>query len=679
MLASLVSRMSLDEEKRCEVDHKNFDKTQNLHLGGPDGHINEHVHLKHDAWLAPIPSVPTLKPTMDQMDNFVEYIASKESLLTEFGGVKIQPPRKWKQPSLELTDDVKFFARVQSLPADGDGSESTVRAVQTINNGKETLSFKAFKKTALKTEEALAFKLGFENKKCSVEEIEKHYWRTAMFGIGKNGAKVDILYGADFDFESKHPDAKEFARVHGWKRDTANAGPKWHVGNINRASVLRHLPVMPGITRPMFYIGCMFSSFLWHVEDALLYSVSYVHKYRNSKQKTWYVVPPGEAEKVEKYVLRDRTVTEGEFDADTGTGKDLSKSPNRGNKESIIDPDFEERLAQALLASKTTLIPPYNLAEQGITVFSMNHTPGTFVVTAPRAYHCGFNSGFNLAEATNFALPSWLKTARKAEEIGRRHLKPLQVTREYLLFREACEIASEKGPWFSNKTYVTRITGELETDLLDGAKMIHWARMNLGWDIVSIDSPLVRPYHSALVATLGGGILCGICYYASYFFTAICRNCREIEPRCLMHWGGKTAVCNNGSHKMTIIVRHDPLYLLGILESCEKYTGIELDPESRTIRQQTFMQAFEKSGELDGFLPMGKMDNQEKSSSEIQDIVGGRMKTVLKPKRTVRVRLGAIKKRLWATKRAPKVKESIIRVSAPEATSPQKEVNEAGA
>ena len=38
--------------------------------------------------------------------------------------------------------------------------------------------------------------------------------------------------------------------------------------------------------------------------------------------------------------------------------------------------------------------------------------PREFVICRPSGYHCGFNAGFNIAEAVNFALPRWLDIAK---------------------------------------------------------------------------------------------------------------------------------------------------------------------------------------------------------------------------------------------------------------------------
>lgn len=40
------------------------------------------------------------------------------------------------------------------------------------------------------------------------------------------------------------------------------------------------------------------------------------------------------------------------------------------------------------------------------------HREGEFMVTRAAGYHSGFNFGFNVAEAVNFALPSWFEIAK---------------------------------------------------------------------------------------------------------------------------------------------------------------------------------------------------------------------------------------------------------------------------
>lgn len=61
------------------------------------------------------------------------------------------------------------------------------------------------------------------------------------------------------------------------------------------------------------------------------------------------------------------------------------------------------------LRHKNTLIHPKVLQKAGIKMRKIVHNEGEFIVIRDSAYHSGFNAGFNIAEAVNFALPHWIK------------------------------------------------------------------------------------------------------------------------------------------------------------------------------------------------------------------------------------------------------------------------------
>ena len=66
------------------------------------------------------------------------------------------------------------------------------------------------------------------------------------------------------------------------------------------------------------------------------------------------------------------------------------------------------------LRHKMCLISPHILRQNSIPYNKVVQHTGEIMITFPCGYHSGFNSGFNIAEAVNFAIEPWLKIANKA-------------------------------------------------------------------------------------------------------------------------------------------------------------------------------------------------------------------------------------------------------------------------
>ena len=125
----------------------------------------------------------------------------------------------------------------------------------------------------------------------------------------------------------------------------------------NRCSIVQMLPKdvestlrlikgeIPGVTAPMLYVGMLFATFAWHVEDHNLYSINYHHL---GAPKTWYGVPETDADSFEQ-VVRDRIYTDA-----------LRKAAEEGRS------DYEQEvLVQRTLLEKTTMFSPQLLLQAG--------------------------------------------------------------------------------------------------------------------------------------------------------------------------------------------------------------------------------------------------------------------------------------------------------------------------
>ncbi|TYJ51548.1 hypothetical protein B9479_007876 [Cryptococcus floricola] len=206
----------------------------------------------------------------------------------------------------------------------------------------------------------------------SEDDVEREFWRLTESSLDT----VDVEYGADIH-SSTHGSAGPTLET--FPEDPYARDP-WNLNNmpILKDSLLRYIKSdISGMTVPWIYIGMMFSAFCWHNEDHYTYSANYMYW---GETKTWYGVAGDDAEKFE--------------------GAMRSEAPDL----------FEQQ--PGLLFQLITMMNPGRLAQAGVKVVACDQRPNEFVVTFPKAYHCGFNHGINMNEAVNFALPDWLSDGK---------------------------------------------------------------------------------------------------------------------------------------------------------------------------------------------------------------------------------------------------------------------------
>ncbi len=70
------------------------------------------------------------------------------------------------------------------------------------------------------------------------------------------------------------------------------------------------------------------------------------------------------------------------------------------NFEKAIKSEAPELFEQqpSLLFQLVTMMNPGRLRQRGVNVSACDQRPGEFVVTFPKAYHCGFNHGVSKRE-----------------------------------------------------------------------------------------------------------------------------------------------------------------------------------------------------------------------------------------------------------------------------------------
>jgi len=381
---------------------------------------------------------PVYHPTEEEFKDTLKYIESIRPTAEPYGICRIVPPSSWKPPCLlkekSTWENSKFSTRVQKVdklqnrtsskkstrggmmkkrrklsePEESSNPNHSRMGVQQnperfgFEPGPE-LTLQKFQKYADYFSEQYFRKDASMNSPPSVEDIEGEYWRI----VENPTEEIEVIYGADLEtgtfgsgFPKLSPETKSDI-------EDKYAQSGWNLNNLPRlqGSVLSFEGGdISGVLVPWVYVGMCFSSFCWHVEDHHLYSLNYLHW---GAPKMWYGVPGKDAVNLESAMRKHL-------------------------------PDlFEEQ--PDLLHNLVTQFSPSLLKSEGVQAYRCVQREGEFVLTFPRAYHAGFNCGFNCAEAVNVAPIDWLPVGQNAVELYRQQARKITVSHDKLLLGAARE------------------------------------------------------------------------------------------------------------------------------------------------------------------------------------------------------------------------------------------------
>ena len=353
---------------------------------------------------------------------------------------------------------------------------------------------------------------GRKTREVSLDECEREFWRI----LASPDETVEVEYGADLhtlETGSGFPTKSNRGRY----KETLDAyvDSPWNLNNMSlqSKSVLSQMNVdISGMKIPWAYVGMCFSCFCWHVEDHWSYSINYLHM---GEPKTWYGVSGLDADKFE---LAMKTTA----------------------------PELFER-SPDLLHHLVTIMNPSLLQQSGVAVHKIHQKAGEFVVTFPRAYHAGFNQGFNFAEAVNFCPADWMSMGRAAIQSYKQVKRHTVFSHDELV----CKLAVNKTQLDLNvcmaiqnelKYMIDQETKERKLLLDKGVK----SARRVNFELYSDDERT-----------------CDHCKTTCFVSALVC-SCNQERIVCLDHYQhlcpistGHEKIVQSQAHKLTILFRYE--------------------------------------------------------------------------------------------------------------------------
>lgn len=171
-----------------------------------------------------------------------------------------------------------------------------------------------------------------------------------------------------------------------WPGSAIQDDDPWNINNFtDKHSILNVNPLadrIPGVQSVFKIVGKKDTWFCAHKEDSDLASIN-IHL--QGEEKVWYIIPPEDGEKFEE--LFNQLALGEEFKLDCETA----------------------------LRHKCFIIPLWVLDQHQIRYTKYVQKPGEIMLTCYKAYHFGFNAGFNVCEAANIASPKFVNIFGKAK------------------------------------------------------------------------------------------------------------------------------------------------------------------------------------------------------------------------------------------------------------------------
>ncbi|KAK9061393.1 hypothetical protein SSX86_018574 [Deinandra increscens subsp. villosa] len=494
---------------------------------------------------------PVFYPTEEEFEDTLKYISSIRVKAEAYGVCRIVPPSSWKPPcplkETNVWENSTFATRIQRVDKlqNRDSSNQILRpnyskkrkrrgcmksGSDQNTNGSDTgvrvdpmvhepvfgfepgprFTLKEFHKYADDFKNQYFRRKGAAAGACddsimkdlwdpSIENIEGEYWRM----VESPTEEIEVLYGADLEtgtFGSGFP--KEACQVSGSDEKYIRSG--WNLNNFPKlpGSLLSYESSdISGVLVPWLYIGMCFSSFCWHVEDHHLYSMNYMHF---GASKMWYAVPGKDAIKLEAAMRKNL--------------------PNLFAEQ----PDLLHKLV--------TQLSPSIIKSEGVPVFRCIQNPGEFIVTFPRAYHSGFNCGFNCAEAVNVAPVDWLPHGHNAIELYREQARKTSISHDKLLLGAARDAV--KAHWELNLLR-KNTPDNLRWKEVCGKDGILSQTLKARVEIERVRRDFLCKTSQALEMDASFDAAsereCSVCYFDLHLSAAGCHNCSPDKYSCLNH------------------------------------------------------------------------------------------------------------------------------------------------